>query len=122
MEWEVVRKRLLTIVIVVSGIIVLLLPTELGPYIDKYNPFYKTKSYYTLVNDVGYHVGDGWYEYEFVAYDEEGREKKITKTIKQMLKRNEPLKIVAKGRYGEALVSIEKEDIPIKARGFLRER
>ncbi|WP_369901441.1 YxeA family protein [Bacillus manliponensis] len=122
MEWEVVRKRLLTIVIVVSGIIVLLLPTKLGPYIDKYNPFYKTKSYYTLVNDVGYHVGDGWYEYEFVAYDEEGREKKITKTIKQMLKRNEPLKIVAKGRYGEALVSIEKEDIPIKARGFLQER
>ena len=50
--------------------------TKLGPVIDKYNPFYKTKEYYTVVNTIGQHVGDEWYEYEFIAFDERGKEQK----------------------------------------------
>ena len=70
-------------------VIVVMLPTKLGPVIDKYNPFYKTKEYYTVVNTIGQHIGDEWYEYEFIAFDERGREQKIKKTVKHMLKRDE---------------------------------
>ncbi|KFN01252.1 hypothetical protein DJ93_2710 [Bacillus clarus] len=67
------KKRILIIVIAMATILVLLIPTKLGPVIDKYNPLYKTKEYYTIVNSIGQHLGDDWYEYEFIAYDEKGR-------------------------------------------------
>ncbi|WP_440898705.1 YxeA family protein [Bacillus cereus] len=101
------------------AMIILLLPTKIGPVIDKYNPFYKTKEYYTIVNGIGQHIGDDWYEYEFVAYDEKGRQQTIKKTVKHMLKRDEPLKIFAKGRYGESLVEIDVQNIPVQARSKL---
>lgn len=116
MRWASIKKRVLFTAIVITAVIVLLLPTKFGPVIDKYNPFYGTKEYYTIVKDIGQHIGDDWYEYEFVGYDEKGKERKITKTVKHMLKRNEPLKIFAKGRYGESLVEIDTDQIPIKAR------
>ncbi|WP_459503374.1 YxeA family protein [Bacillus sp. C1] len=116
-----VKKRVITIGIVIVTAILLLLPTQFGPVIDKYNPFYKTKEYYTVVNSMGQHIGDDWYEYEFVAYDEKGREKKIKKTVKHMLKRDEAVKIFAKGRYGESLVEIDPQNIPVQARSKLLE-
>ncbi|PEB55520.1 ferrichrome ABC transporter permease [Bacillus pseudomycoides] len=115
------KKRIIFTAIVMVAVVVLLLPTKLGPVIDKYNPFYKTKEYYTIVNGIGQHIGDGWYEYEFVAYDEKGREQTIKKTVNHMLKRNEPLKVVAKGRYAESVVEIEAQNIPVQARSKLLE-
>ncbi len=119
LEWGRVKKRVIITGITMVAAIILLLPTKFGPVIDKYNPFYKTKEYYTSVNDVGQHIGDEWYEYEFVAYDEKGRAQTIKKTVKHMLKRNESLKITAKGRYGESLVEIEAQNIPVQARSKL---
>ncbi|MBY0596452.1 YxeA family protein [Bacillus bingmayongensis] len=119
LEWERVKKRVIITGIATVAATILLLPTKLGPVIDKYNPFYKTKEYYTIVNGIGQHVGDDWYEYEFVAYDEKGREQTIKKTVKNMLKRDEALKIFAKGRYGESLVEIEDQNIPVQARSQL---
>ena len=116
---ERIRKRVFLGVLASIAIVVLLLPTKLGPVIDRYNPFYQTKAYYTVVKGIGQHIGDGWYEYEFIGYDEDGREQKITKTIQKMLKQNEPLEIIAKGRYAERLVEIDKEDIPFNVRGKL---
>lgn len=113
------KKRVIITGIALVAVIILLLPTKLGPVIDKYNPFCKTKGYYTIVNDVGQHIGDEWYEYEFVAYDEKGRAQTIKKTVKHMLKRSESLKITAKGRYGESLVEIEVQNIPVQARSKL---
>ncbi|KYG36763.1 YxeA family protein [Bacillus gaemokensis] len=113
------KKRIIFTGVALVAIIVLLLPTKLGPVIDKYNPFYKTKEYYTIVNGIGQHVGDDWYEYEFVAYDDKGRAQNIKKTVKHMLKRDETLKVVAKGRYGEALAEIEVQNIPVQARSKL---
>lgn len=114
-----IKKRVIATVIAAVVVIILLLPTKLGPVIDKYNPFYKTKEYYTIVNGIGQHVGNDWYEYEFVAYDEKGRKQKIKKTVKHMLKRDEPLKIFAKGRYGESFVEIDAQSIPVQARSKL---
>lgn len=119
--WEKVKKRVIITGIAIVAAIVLLLPTQFGPVIDKYNPFYKTKEYYTVVNSIGQHIGDDWYEYEFVAYDEKGREQKIKKTVKHMLKRDETLKVFAKGRYGESLVEIEPQNIPVQARSKIIE-
>ncbi|WP_277926632.1 MULTISPECIES: YxeA family protein [unclassified Bacillus cereus group] len=116
MRWEVLKKKIIITIIAMAALLILLSPTRLGPVIDKYNPFYKTKEYYTVVNDIGQHIGDGWYEYEFVAYDEKGRKKTITKKVNRMLKRNEPLKIFAKGSYGESIIEIEPQDIPVQAR------
>ncbi|MEH7457426.1 YxeA family protein [Bacillus sp. JJ1127] len=115
------KKRIIFTVIAMVAVVVLLLPTKLGPVIDKYNPFYKAKEYYTVVNSIGQHIGDGRYEYEFVAYDEKGREQTIKKTVNHMLKRNESLKVVAKGRYAESLVEIEAQNIPVQARSKLLE-
>ncbi len=117
--WEKVKKRVIITGMAALAMIILLLPTKLGPVIDKYNPFYKTKEYYTIVNGIGQHIGDDWYEYEFVAYDEKGRKQTIKKTVKHMLKRDEPLKIFAKGRYGESLVEIDVQNIPVQARSKL---
>lgn len=117
--WEKVKKRVIITGMAALAMILLLLPTKLGPVIDKYNPFYKTKEYYTIVNGIGQHIGDDWYEYEFVAYDEKGRQQTIKKTVKHMLKRDEPLKIFAKGRYGESLVEIDAQNIPVQARSKL---
>ncbi|EEL50910.1 ferrichrome ABC transporter permease [Bacillus cereus] len=119
MGWEKVKKRVIITGMAALAMIILLLPTKLGPVIDKYNPFYKTKEYYTIVNGIGQHIGDDWYEYEFVAYDEKGRKQTIKKTVKHMLKRDEPLKIFAKGRYGESLVEIDVQNIPVQARSKL---
>ncbi|MEY8350430.1 YxeA family protein [Bacillus cereus] len=119
MGWEKVKKRVIITGMAALAMILLLLPTKLGPVIDKYNPFYKTKEYYTIVNGIGQHIGDDWYEYEFVAYDEKGRQQTIKKTVKHMLKRDEPLKIFAKGRYGESLVEIDAQNIPVQARSKL---
>lgn len=117
--WEKVKKRVIITGMAALAMIILLLPTKLGPVIDKYNPFYKTKEYYTIVNGIGQHIGNDWYEYEFVAYDEKGRQQTIKKTVKHMLKRDEPLKIFAKGRYGESLVEIDAQNIPVQARSKL---
>ena len=117
--WEKVKKRVIITGMAALAMIILLLPTKIGPVIDKYNPFYKTKEYYTIVNGIGQHIGDDWYEYEFVAYDEKGRQQTIKKTVKHMLKRDEPLKIFAKGRYGESLVEIDVQNIPVQARSKL---
>lgn len=114
-----VKKRVIATVIIMVVAIILLLPTKLGPVIDKYNPFYKTREYYTIVNSIGQHVGNDWYEYEFIAYDEKGRKQTIKKTVKHRLKRDETLKIFAKGRYGESLVEIEAQNIPVQARSKL---
>ena len=119
MGWEKVKKRVIITGMAALAMIILLLPTKLGPVIDKYNPFYKTKEYYTIVNGIGQHIGNDWYEYEFVAYDEKGRQQTIKKTVKHMLKRDEPLKIFAKGRYGESLVEIDAQNIPVQARSKL---
>ncbi|PFK43228.1 ferrichrome ABC transporter permease [Bacillus cereus] len=119
MGWEKVKKRVIITGMAALAMIILLLPTKIGPVIDKYNPFYKTKEYYTIVNGIGQHIGDDWYEYEFVAYDEKGRQQTIKKTVKHMLKRDEPLKIFAKGRYGESLVEIDVQNIPVQARSKL---
>ena len=91
-----IMKKTITTIIAMIVIVVMLLPTKLGPVIDKYNPFYKTKEYYTVVNTIGQHIGDEWYEYEFIAFDERGREQKIKKTVKHMLKRDEALKVLRK--------------------------
>ena len=48
------------------------------------------------MNTIGQHIGDEWYEYEFIAFDERGREQKIKKTVKHMLKRDEALKVLQK--------------------------
>ncbi len=64
------KKKMITTIIAMIVIVIMLLPTKLGPVIDKYNPFYKTKEYYTVVNTIGQHIGDEWYEYEFIAFDE----------------------------------------------------
>ncbi len=117
--WGKIKKRVIVTGVAALAMIILLLPTKLGPVIDKYNPFYKTKEYYTIVNDIGQHVGDDWYEYEFVAYDEKGRQQTIKKTVKHMLKKDESLKIFAKGRYGESLVEIDAQNIPMQARSKL---
>lgn len=114
-----VKKRVIATVIVIVVAIILLLPTKFGPVIDKYNPFYKTREYYTIVNGIGQHIGDDWYEYEFIAYDEKGRKQTIKKTVKHMLKRDESLKIFAKGRYGESFVEIDAQNIPVQARSKL---
>ncbi|PEY33636.1 ferrichrome ABC transporter permease [Bacillus cereus] len=119
MGWGKIKKRVIVTGVAALAMIILLLPTKLGPVIDKYNPFYKTKEYYTIVNDIGQHVGDDWYEYEFVAYDEKGRQQTIKKTVKHMLKKDESLKIFAKGRYGESLVEIDAQNIPMQARSKL---
>ncbi|AAT62118.1 TPA: YxeA family protein [Bacillus cereus] len=113
------KKKMITTIIAMLVIVVMLLPTKLGPVIDKYNPFYKTKEYYTVVNTIGQHVGDEWYEYEFIAFDERGKEQKIKKTVKHMLKRDEMLKVYAKGRYGESIEEIEAVNIPINAKSKL---
>ncbi|MDR4986741.1 ferrichrome ABC transporter permease [Bacillus cereus] len=113
------KKKMITTVIAIAVIGVVLLPTKLGPVIDKYNPLYKTKEYYTIVNTIGQHVGDEWYEYEFIAFDERGKEQKIKKTVKHMLKRDEALKVYAKGRYGESIEEIEATNIPINAKSKL---
>ncbi len=115
----IVKKKMITTIIAMLVIVVMLLPTKLGPVIDKYNPLYKTKEYYTVVNTIGQHVGDEWYEYEFIAFDERGREQKIKKTVKHMLKRDEALKVYAKGRYGESIEEIEAVNIPINAKSKL---
>ncbi len=115
----IMKKKMITTIIAILVIVVMLLPTKLGPVIDKYNPLYKTKEYYTVVNTIGQHVGDEWYEYEFIAFDERGREQKIKKTVKHMLKRDEALKVYAKGRYGESIEEIEAVNIPIKAKSKL---
>ncbi|MGG5796012.1 YxeA family protein [Bacillus nitratireducens] len=113
------KKKMITTIIAMIVIVVMLLPTKLGPVIDKYNPLYTTKEYYTIVDAIGQHVGDEWYEYEFIAFDERGREQKIKKTVKHMLKRDEALKVYAKGRYGEAIEEIEAGNIPINAKSKL---
>ncbi|WP_242296768.1 MULTISPECIES: YxeA family protein [unclassified Bacillus cereus group] len=113
------KKKMITTIIAMIVIVIMLLPTKLGPVIDKYNPLYKTKEYYTVVNTIGQHIGDEWYEYEFIAFDERGREQKIKKTVKHMLKRDETLKVYAKGRYGESIEEIEAVNIPINAKSKL---
>ncbi|EOP62087.1 ferrichrome ABC transporter permease [Bacillus cereus] len=113
------KKKMITTIIAMIVIVVMLLPTKLGPVIDKYNPLYKTKEYYTVVNTIGQHIGDEWYEYEFIAFDERGKEQKIKKTVKHMLKRDEALKVYAKGRYGETIEEIEAVNIPINAKSKL---
>ena len=47
------------------------------------------------------------------------KEQKIKKTVKYMLKRDEALKVYAKGRYGEAIEEIETVNIPINAKSKL---
>lgn len=113
------KKKMITTIIAMVVIVIMLLPTKLGPVIDKYNPLYKTKEYYTVVNTIGQPIGDEWYEYELIAFDERGKEQKIKKTVKHMLKRDEALKVYAKGRYGEAIEEIEAVNIPIKAKSKL---
>ena len=44
------KKIMIATIIAMIVIVVMLLPTKLGPVIDKYNPLYKTKEYYTVVN------------------------------------------------------------------------
>ncbi|HDR7793634.1 TPA: YxeA family protein [Bacillus luti] len=113
------KKKMITTVIAIAVMVVVLMPTTLGPFIDKYNPLYKTKEYYTIVNTIGQPVGDEWYEYEFIAFDERGKEQKIKKTVKHMLKRDEALRVLAKGRYGESIEEIEITNIPINAKSKL---
>ena len=48
---------------------------------------------------------------------EENKNKK--KTVKHMLKRDETLKVYAKGRYGESIEEIEAVNIPINAKSKL---
>ncbi|MDR4174338.1 ferrichrome ABC transporter permease, partial [Bacillus nitratireducens] len=76
------KKKINTSIIAMIVIVVMLLPTNIGPIIEKYNTLYKTKEYYTVVNTIGQHIGDELYEYEFIAFVERGKEQKIKKTVK----------------------------------------
>ena len=59
------------------------------------------------MNTIGQHIGDEWYEYEFIAFDERGREQKIKKTVKHMLKRDEALKVYAKDATARRLKKLK---------------
>lgn len=68
---------------------------------DRFNPLVKKESVYVQINKDGKHLSPGRYEYTLEGYNDTGKEKEITFSASDSLRRNAYLKVHAKGKYVE---------------------
>ncbi|EOP91870.1 hypothetical protein IGM_01930 [Bacillus cereus HuB4-4] len=90
--------------------------TKGGPMVDRFNPTLEVKKYYTVVEKAGEKHGDS-YEFEFVSYDEDGKQQKIILSASKQLKKGAYLLVEAKGTNGKNWREVQFDEIPEQVKG-----
>ena len=72
----------------------------------------KKESVYVQINKDGKHLSPGRYEYTLEGYNDTGKEKEITFSASDSLRRNAYLKVNAKGKYVETWEEVQPGGMP----------